>query len=172
MKRMHGALLVLILLNSCYLISGEYLNIFLVKLVLIGATVFILQGCSLFYYGRVNAPSASYWSKDGYSLESTSRFLYEVCDYDAAYDKENSRLAIIKTDECMLENGFSFMEDYYDVVSLGYLPLKKDMCTRRKNSFLYNTPGCQSYREKHPERGMWLKRLFTDILICPDTWLG
>ncbi|MFG1495468.1 hypothetical protein ABMA57_02465 [Saccharospirillum sp. HFRX-1] len=117
-----------------------------------------LGACAFFYFGRISAPTGSQWSKDGYTLEETQAVLLSECWRDIP-SGHSGRDEIIFSHNCMLNRGFDYMEDAYDVVGLGYLPLNSHVCFKGSNSFMYSTPGCISYREKHPKNS-WFKVFF------------
>lgn len=127
--------------------------------ILIFAAVVIIQGCGLQYFGRVPPPEGSQWSKEGYQIQEVQDFMFEFCWSSGAGGIRTDQ-DMINTHECMLSNGFDFLEDPYDVVGLGYTPFNNSMCIKNHDRFMYNTPGCQSYREKHPESMTWLRRFF------------
>jgi len=121
--------------------------------------IFFMSGCSIQHFGKSVPPTESYWYKNGYSLSETKSFLYNNCRYGDREGRDIDTL-IIETDICMLENGFAFMEENHNIEEHGYRPLIISMCLRDPDGFVYNTPGCQSFRLKHPGSKKWYKRLF------------
>ncbi|PTY37845.1 hypothetical protein BGP77_15340 [Saccharospirillum sp. MSK14-1] len=128
------------------------------NVILVLATVVTIQGCGLQYFGRVPPPEGSQWSKDGFQLQEAQDFMFEFC-WASGTEGIRTDQDMINTHECMLAHDFHFLEDPYDVVELGYAPFNKSICTKNPDRFMYSTPGCKSYREKHPDSLNWLRRL-------------
>lgn len=60
----------------------------------------------------------------------------------------------------MLNNGFVFMENQHNIEDHGFRPINIGMCLRNPDGIVYNSPGCQSFRHKHPGSKKWYRRLF------------
>lgn len=101
-------------------------------------------GCGFQYIDRAAPPEEAYWSKDGYTIDMTRDFLYRECYYSKANVFESFEEYVYRMELCMLENGFKYMEDAYDVTSRGFAPLRKSRC--REGSYLFDLPACRSLR--------------------------
>jgi len=119
----------------------------------------VLSGCATNNYGKNNPPSESYWIKPGVSLPETKDKLYNECDFPISHEVEDVNQRMTDAHYCMLNNGFEFMEGGHDLPD-NYLPLDPGfMCFTQSEGYMYNSPGCQSYREKHPSGKNWFRRL-------------
>ncbi len=107
-----------------------------------------VAGCGLQYIDRASPSEEAYWSKPGYTMAMTREFLYKECGYGdknwRSYDEFKEYL--VRYQVCMLENGFSYMEDAYDVTSLGFGPLSKGLCRTQEDYDQY--PACRSIMRK------------------------
>ena len=103
-----------------------------------------LNGCAIVHLGKTMPHRAFYWSKEGYSYKETHRFLEQRCDYSP----NQTELERNRSEYCMLENGFFFMEKVYPE-SYGKLPIEPGRCFNKESS-MHGSPACESYRERHP----------------------
>ena len=107
-----------------------------------------LNGCAIVHLGKTSPHEAYYWSKEGYSYKETLRFLEVDCDYSPRHSELEGQLI----DNCMLENGFVYMEKVYPN-SYGSLPINPGWCFDKSEGVegrIYRSPACESYRERHP----------------------
>jgi len=118
----------------------------LTRLSLFFITCVVLSGCVS--PGRMIPPNEGDWGQDGYSLEKTRGYMYEVCDFGHVSNREEG----IEFEKCMIEGGFNFLDGRHDerLKEEGYMPTSRDayMCKYRWLSNSYDRPGCQQYRAR------------------------
>jgi hypothetical protein len=105
---------------------------------------FIMNGCSIMYYGKTPAPEEAYWGKDGFNLQQTAQFMKNVCGLKRYGNMEIFNKETPIFERCMLDNGFVYMTDFHKITRHGYQPLSQGFC--KESSSFYNYPACKSYR--------------------------
>ena len=98
------------------------------------------------YIDRMSPPEEAYWSKSGYTMAMTRKFLYEECGYSNRWRGEEFEEYLARYQSCMLANGFAYMEDAYDITSLGFGPLTKARCSTKED--YERSPACRSIMKK------------------------
>ncbi len=105
------------------------------------SSIFV-AGCGLQYIDRMTPPEEAYWSKPGYTMAMTREFLYEECGYSDYWRGEEFEEYLARYQSCMLANGFSYMEDAYDIKSQGFGPLWKGRCRTQED--YERSPACRT----------------------------
>lgn len=106
-----------------------------------------IAGCGLQYIDRASPPEEAYWSKPGYTMAMTREFLYEKCGYSNRWgDDEGFEEYLARYETCMLDHGFLYMEDAYEITSLGFRPLSRDFC--KAEADYKKSPACRSIMKK------------------------
>ena len=137
--------------------------------------VLLLSSCSILHIGTVHTlepEEVIYWSKSGYTYEQTKRFILDVCDYQhftasSKFDRDYIWKETVRFQNCMLDNGFVYMEKVYNPESYNGPPIYTDFCMN-VDGYLYNRPACQSYRERHPN---WNRTVYKIRNFLGAYWL-
>lgn len=107
----------------------------------------LAAGCGLQYIDRASPSEEAYWSKPGYTMSMAREFLYKECGYSNRWDDEEKfEEYLARYESCMLENGFTYMDDAYDITSLGSGPLRKGRCRTQED--YDRSPACRSIMKK------------------------